>query len=166
MTAGPPDFRPPLEVGIHGIARPREWDVVQHVPANEFTGDTLQFVLLPDGTAVIEAHEPPGSYDGGFEPFAAAVRGAVEPPFRVRVVRRGSGFAVAARRIMVVQLSIAGAELEYTVSADGRELRIDDWPALRGAEELERIAGGRFEEYVVRGSRLSGDSWEIEVAAL
>ena len=166
MTAGPPDFRPPLEVGIHGIPRPREWDVVQHVTAGDFSGSDLQFVVMDDGAAAIEFDEPAGSYAGGWETFAAAVRGGVEPPFRVRVVRRGNGFAVAARAIAVARLQIEGDELEYTVSNGGRELRVDDWPALRGTDELERSAGGRFRDYVGRGTRLAGDSWEVEVAPL
>jgi hypothetical protein len=167
VSSNPPDFRPPLEVGIHGVPRPREWDAVQTVDGpGAFDGDSLQFVILPDGAAVIEADEPPGSYAGGWETFAAALAGTVDRPFRARAVRAGRGFVVGARRIAVEQLSIEGEELEYTVSAGGRELRIDDWPALRGAEELERIAGDRFSEYVLRGRRLAGASWEIELAPL
>ena len=42
---GPPGW---LDVGIHGVPRPREWDAVLTVEA-EVDGDRAVFVALPEG---------------------------------------------------------------------------------------------------------------------
>jgi hypothetical protein len=162
----PPDLRPPLPVGIHGIPRAREWDAVQSGVSTPFTGDELEFVVRPDGTPLIERDEPPGSYEGGWEPLAAPILAELAPPFRVRAVRRNGGYVVAARQIQAAPLMIAGDTLTFTVSEAGEELRVDDWPAVRGADELKRLVGDRFAEYVVSGRRLADGLWEVEVSPL
>ncbi len=166
MSPQPPDLRPPLEVGIHGVHRHREWDAVQAVRASGFKGDDVQFVVLPDGSSVIEWDEPPGSFTDGEEPFAAAVRKELRPPFRVRVVRAAAGFVAGGRRITVVELPIEGEELTLRVAGQERELRVNGWPAVAGAAELEQLVSGRFADYFVYGNHLSEAFWEIEVTPL
>ncbi len=41
------------EVGIHGVHRPRKWDVVATARV-EMPGDKVHFVVLPDGTVVVD----------------------------------------------------------------------------------------------------------------
>jgi len=166
MNPEPPDLRPPLEVGIHGVHRHRQWDSVQAAGESEFSGHDLQFVVLPDGMTVIEWDEPPGSYSGGEEPFAAAVRRDLEPPFRVRAVRQKGGFLSGGRRITVLELAIEGDELTFRVAGAERELRVNGWPSIAGMELLERALGDRFRDYFVFGRRLSDRFWEIEVSPL
>ena len=162
----PLDLRPPLEVGIHGVHRHRDWDTVQTVAENRFRGNDLQFVVLPDGTPVIESDEPPGTYAEGWEGFADAIRRELEPPFRARAVRRERGFVVGARSIDVAELRIEGDELTLRASAAERELRVDGWPAVAGTDDVERAVASRFPDYFVFARRLSGTFWEIELTPL
>ncbi len=159
--------RPPWDkVGIHGIHRQREWDTVQAVPRSEFRGNELVFVVLADGTPVIERAEPSGSYEDGWGAFADAALRELEPPFRVQAVRTSAGWAVAGKRIETAELAIEGEELTFTRSGGVRSLEIDGHPSFAGYDALERLAGGRFDEYVVQGRRLAGSVWEVQVAAL
>jgi hypothetical protein len=166
MGPEPLDLRPPLEVGIHGLHRHREWDTVQTLAADEATGEDVQFVVLPDGEAVLEWDAPPGSFSGPLEPLADGVRRGLAPPFRVRAVRRAHGWVAGGRQIVVVELPIAGGELTFRVSGTERELRVDGWPAVGGAEALERAVETRFRSYFVFGRHLSRSFWEIEVSPL
>ena len=84
-------------VGVHGVARPRVWDVVASTEA-ELPGEQVHFVALPDGTLVVEEDVP----DGSLVPLAEAVEPSLTPPYRAEGVRRdGSLWAVGAKRIEV-----------------------------------------------------------------
>src|SRR3954462_8256569 len=89
---GPVDTGPRWgEVGIHGVARPREWDAVVTTQAG-LEGDHAAFVALPDGTLVIED----GPDDAA--PLAEAVERSLQPPYRAEAVHRGDGaWSVGAR---------------------------------------------------------------------
>ncbi len=98
----PHDARPRWgEVGIHGIHRQREWDVVASVEADGIPGGEVHFCALPDGTLVVDEDVP----DGALIPLAEAVEGSLQPPYRAEAVRRGERiWAVAARTIEVREL--------------------------------------------------------------
>ena len=52
-----PEREPPApwrEVGVHGMQRPREWDATQTVEAPGIEGDAATFVVLPDGSVLVE----------------------------------------------------------------------------------------------------------------
>jgi hypothetical protein len=52
------------EPGIHGVPRPRRFDVVTTAQADGIEGDRVRFVTLPDGRAVVaeeDAHQPEGA---------------------------------------------------------------------------------------------------------
>ncbi|MDQ3065724.1 MAG: hypothetical protein M3R12_01035 [Actinomycetota bacterium] len=84
-------------VGIHGVARSRQWETVTTVDA-ELPGDAVNFVALPDGTLVVEEDVP----DGALVPLAEAVEAAINPPYRAEGVRRDErAWAVGAKRIRV-----------------------------------------------------------------
>src|SRR5213593_4591415 len=106
------------ETGIHGVARPREWDAVATVEAPELAGDSLEFVCLPDGTLLLD-EEVDADAAG---PLADALEQAVRPPYRAQAVRRaGPTWAVAARSIEVVELPerLDGGEIVVASGADG-----------------------------------------------
>lgn len=85
------------EVGIHGVQRPRRWDVVATARV-EMPGDEVHFVVLPDGTLVVDEDVP----DGSLTPLADAIEVTLNPPYRAEAVRREDGvWAVAASRIRV-----------------------------------------------------------------
>ena len=98
----PHDARPRWgEVGIHGIHRQREWDVVATVETDGIPGGEVHFWALPDGTLVVEEDVP----DGALVPLADAIEAGLQPPYRAQGVRRSEAvWAVAARAIEVRSL--------------------------------------------------------------
>ena len=155
LTPGPRDPRPEWqETGIHGIARAREWDVTATAEAPGLDGDSARFVVLPDGTLLVE--EGP---DASLEPLAAAVEETLQPPYRARAARQSETlWAVQARRIQVVAIR-DGPEGE-TIELTPDSLLVDGERAFGSIPELEQLGD------VVRAERLDGDLWEVHVAAL
>lgn len=159
----PVDTRPPFEAGIHGLARPREWDAVVAVDAG-LAGDSARFVALPDGTLVVE--DGPGDV----QQLADALEAQLAPPYRAEAVRRDDRqWAVAASTIEVVELGedLGGDEIELAVQGDHRTLLVDDQKVFGSAPTLEALARSRHgDAFVVRGVRLDGQLWEVKTAAL
>lgn len=145
------------EAGIHGVPRPRQWDAVVTATI-DLDGERAAFVVLPDGTLVIE--------DGpdDLQPLADAVETELDPPYRAEAVRRGDDvWAVAARRIQVASFEHDGERLELTVRDGERTLLVDGEPGFGSARELEELAPG---DAVVRATRIDGQDWEIQVHRL
>ena len=152
------------EVGIHGVARQREWDTVAAVEAADIEGDSVAFDVLPDRTVLVE--EEVG--DAELAPLADAVERDLEPPYRARAIRRGAHlWAVAARSIEVVRLPDRNADaIELSKRGDERSLTIDGAREFGSVPELEALASQRHEDYVVRAERLDGDWWEVRIDPL
>jgi hypothetical protein len=161
--------RPPAwqEVGIHGVPRPREWDTVVTADAPQLGVGELDFVVLPDGTLVVDDSldlEP-----GGLDPLAAALETELHPPYRAHAVwRGGSRWGVAARRIEVAELpeDTRGDELLLSAADGQKSLTVDGEPSFGSSRVLERLGASRGPSYVVRADRLAGRMWEVEVTAL
>jgi hypothetical protein len=157
LSLGEETPRPPWDtVGVHGLARPRRWDVVVAAEAPDLAGTHAAFVSLPSGDLVVE--EGPDD----LEPLADAVERELAPPYRADAVRRDERlWAVAARSIELVELpGVSGEELELTLRGGERTLLVDGEPAFGSMPALERP------EHVVRARRVDGDTWEVEIAAL
>lgn len=156
----PPEGRPfPWqEVGIHGVHRPREWDVVVTAETPRVQGDEASFVALPDGELVVEA-------EGDVSQLADAVEQSLPPPYRAAAVRqRGIQWGVAAKRIEVAEVPDApGDELELAVAGEDRTMRVDGEPAFGSAPALEALARG---DCVIRASRIDGDLFDVRVDPL
>jgi hypothetical protein len=151
------------EVGIHGVARPRRWDVVESAEAPGLNGDRLHFVTLPDGDLVVDEDEP----DDTLAPLADAVEQTIEPPYRAEAVRRGGdAWAVAARRIAVAEIDASGESIELVSAEGGHTLTVDGAREFGSVPELERIGSRLGESYVVRAQRLDDRLWEIEASPL
>jgi len=155
LTPDPPDPRPAWqETGIHGIPRAREWDVTATADAPELEGDAARFVVLPDGTLLVEE-----GGDASLEPLAAAVEESLTPPYRARAARQSETlWAVQARRIRVVEIP-DGPEGE-TIELAPDTLLVDGERAFGTIPQLEELGD------VVRAERLDGDLWEVQVADL
>jgi hypothetical protein len=152
------------EAGIHGIARPREWDVTLTADAPDITGDVVRFVALPDRTLLVE--EGP---DDSLAPLAAAVEQELRPPYRARGARQGpSLWAVQASAIEVVELrdSPDGDAIDLTHTADGTTMVVDDARIFGSLPALEERGAREGTEYTVHAERLDGDLWEVRAAAL
>jgi hypothetical protein len=166
LTAPAPlDPRPAWqETGIHGVHRPREWDVTVTTDAPGVEGDAVRFVVLPDGTLLVE--EGP---DGSLEPLAAAVEQALHAPYRARAARQGESlWAVQARRIEVLELPGApeGDAIDLTHTADGTTVAVDDARIFGSLPALEQRGAREGREYTVHAERLDGDLWEIRASSL
>jgi hypothetical protein len=161
----PTDTRPPtLDVGMHGLQRPRTWDVTVTTEAHGLDGDEATFVALPDGTLLVE-HGP----DQSLEPLAAAVEQELRPPYRARAVRQSDTmWAVQARRIEVLEIpdGPGGDSIEVTHTRDGTTFSIDDARSFGSLPALEERGAREGSEYTVRADRLDGDLWEVRAAAL
>ena len=84
-------------VGIHGVSRPRVWDLVTSAEA-DLPGEAVHFASLPDGTLVVEEDVP----DGSLASLAEAIEVTLQPPYRAEAVRKSdSVWGVAANRIQV-----------------------------------------------------------------
>ena len=149
--------------GLHGVQRPRRWDMVGSVEAPGLTGGEVHFVALPDGDLIVDEDEP----EGALSPLADAVEETLQPPYRTEAVRReGDVWAVAARRIEVAELEASGEELELVVNEDERVLRVDGERSFGNIAEIEERGSRLGDSYVVRARRLDGRFWEVEAGAL
>ena len=161
----PPDPRPAWqEPGIHGVHRAREGHATVTADAPELSGDAARFVVLPDGTVLVE--EGP---DESLEPLAAAVEQALQPPYRARAARQSASlWAVQARRIEVLAIPDGpdGDAIELTRTADGTTLAVDEARAFGSIPALEERGEREGDDFVVRAERLDGDLWEVRAAAL
>ncbi len=153
------------EVGIHGVHRPRRWDVVVSTEAPDVPGDRHSFTVLPDGSLLLDDDLP----DAAADALAEALEATLAPPYRAEAVRQEDDvWAVAAKEIEVVELGddVAGDEIELVARGEERTLRVDGMPAFGSVPALERLGAARFDDYVVRATRLDGDFWAVSVAPL
>ncbi len=151
------------EVGIHGIARPRQWDAVAVAEAPGVEGDKVDFVALADGSLVVEEQQG----DASLDPLASAVERRLAPPYRAVGARQTADlWAVSARRIRTATFGAEGDRLDLTQTADGKTFRVDGMQSFGTVRELEQLGEAVGETYSVQAERLDADLWEIRVAAL
>ena len=152
------------EVGIHGMQRGREWDATQTVEAPGIEGDAATFVVLPDGSVLVEE----GS-DSSLQLLADAIEHELQPPYRARAARqRGDLWAVQARRIEVLSLpdASAGDAIDLTRTQDDRVLSVDGERIFGSLPALEKRGEREGRDYAVHAERLDGDLWEVRASAL
>jgi hypothetical protein len=153
MALGEESVRPSWDAsGIHGLHRPRQWDVVLTIEAPEIAGERATFVVLPNGDLVVE--EGPDN----LQPLADAVERELAPAFRVEAVKRNGGlWAVGARSVQIVALpGVEGDEIELASHSDTRTLLVDGRTTFGSVPALERPG------HVVRARRVDGELWEVE----
>jgi hypothetical protein len=161
----PVDPRPAwLETGIHGMQRPRDWEVTVAVDAPDVAGDAVRFVTLPDGSVLVE-----DGPDTDLDPLASAVEQQLRPPYRARAARQNETlWAVQARRIEVLRIPDGpeGDEIELTHTADGTTYALDDAQQFGSVPALEERGAREGAEYTIHAERLDADLWEIRATAL
>lgn len=162
----PVDVGPPAPgvPGYHGVQRPRRWDAVVMAEAPELEGDEVAFVVLPDGSVIIDDELP----EPAIEPLAEELDNVLEAPYRVEAVRRhGQIWAAAARRIEVLEIpGVDGEEPMLTMQDGTKTLAIDGRPEFGTVPELERLASERYDSYVAEAKRLDGDLFEVRISPL
>lgn len=158
------DVAPWHQSGVHGVARPREFDAVTTVDVEGVPGDDLAFVALDEGTLLLES-----DHEVDLDPFADALAASVEPPYRAIGIRKGERtWALAAKSIQVAQIDdeIGGDTVELAVQADGdRTVLVDGAETFGALPTFEALAGG-LPSYVIRADRIDGDLWEVKVIPL
>jgi hypothetical protein len=161
IDTGPPA---PGVPGYHGVQRPRRWDAVVMAEAPDLPGHEAAFVVLADGSVIIDAELP----EPAIEPLANELDAVVEAPYRVEAVRRhGDVWAAAARRIEVLEIpGVDGEELMLTMQDGTKTLVVDGLPEFGTVSELERLASERFDSYAAEAKRLDGDLFEVRVSPL
>jgi hypothetical protein len=150
------------QVGIHGIARPRQWDFLVTAEAPDLRGDQVELVALPDGTLLVAE----GSEEG-LDPLAAVVEQRLPPPYRALAVKQVADlWAVSARGIQVARFESQGERLELTKTAEGRSLVVDGMPSFGTVPVLEELGDAAGDSYAIHAERLDADLWEVKVSAL
>ena len=152
------------KVGVHGNARPRSWDAVVTVEAEGISGDEVDFVVLEDGTLVVEREEG----DAELAPLADAVEAEVSRPYRAQAVRKGEAlWAVAARRIELARFEGDGEEIQLSVHDGERTLAIDGVRQFGSIPELEELAErAGYRSFVANASRVDTGVWEVQISPL
>jgi len=166
FLAQPPglDGEPGLGIpGISGVPRGRTWDVVASGHAPDLVGETVVFVVLLDGTVVVEDDQP----DGALIPLADAVEQALRPPYRAAAIRHeGDVWAVVAERVEIVELAgLEGDAIDLTVVDGERTLAIDDERTIRPLPALDALVERRG-DVSAHGERLDGDLFAVDVFSL
>lgn len=157
------DVAPWNQAGVHGVPRPREFDVVVSVDVEDVRGDQLAFVALEDGTLLLESDE-----DIDLDPFADALEGMMEPPYRAIGIRKGERtWALAANAITVATIAdeVDGDTIELAVQDGERTLIVDGVETFGSLPEFEQLAGND-DAYVLRAARLDENLWEVKVVPL
>ena len=150
-------------VGIHGIPREREWDAVASAEAPGLPGDDVEFVVLPDGSLVVDEDVP----DGTLAPLADAL--SLPAPYHAFGLRQDADvWSVAAKRVQVVEVPehVEGDDVQLVVTDETRTLVVDDMPSSASIPSLEAFAAEQFGSFVLRASRLDDLLWEVTVIPL
>lgn len=157
------DVAPWHQAGVHGLARPRQWDAVVTAEA-DLPGDAVHFVTLEDRTVVVDEDVP----DDQLAPLADAVETQLDPPYRAQATRRHDRlWAVGASKITVVSIDeeIGGDAVELAAS-EGEVTTLVDGAQVFGAVPALEALGAGMPSFVVRADRIDGDLWEVVVLPL
>jgi hypothetical protein len=152
-------------LAAHGVPRAREWDAIATAEAPDLPGDELDFVVAEDGTLFVDLDLP----EDALTPVADALEASISPPYRA-VARRREGDVWSATAIAVdvvsVPQEIPGDEIVIAVHGEQETLLIDGEEYHGEIPALESFGQQRSESFVLTGSRLDNELWEVTVNAL
>jgi hypothetical protein len=149
----------------HGVPRAREWDAIATAQAPDLPGDMIEFVVLEDGTLVVDLDLP----GDALKPLADALEATINPPYRAVARRReGDVWSATAMRVDVVAVpqDLPGDEVVIAVHAGEVRIVIDGEEFDGEIPALESFGRERFESFVLTASRLDEQLWEVTVNAL
>jgi hypothetical protein len=158
------DGQPGLGIaGVHGEPRPRLWDAVASAAAPDLPGDSVAFVVLEDGTVVVEEDIP----DGALIPLADALERTVEPPYRGAAIRHHREvWAAVAEKTAIVELRLDESNaVDLTVVGGERELTVDGERTIRPIPALD-VLTEEHGDVVLHAERVDGDIWTVDVFPL
>jgi hypothetical protein len=149
----------------HGVPRAREWDAIATAEAPELPGDTIDFVVLEDGTLFVDLDLP----EDALTPIAEALESSIDPPYRALARRREADvWSATAMRVDIVAVpqEIPGDEVVIAAHEGEAKLLIDDEEYEGEIPALETFGQERFESFVLTASRLDLQLWEVTVNPL
>jgi hypothetical protein len=163
LRPGPPGGPWEGLVAIHGVPRARTWDAVASAHAPDLTGDGVAFVVLDDGTVVVEDDV----LDGALIPIADAIEERIQPPYRAAAIRHeGAVWSAVAEKVAVVELpGIEEDELELTVVDGERTLTIGGERTIRPLHALDALVE-QHGDVVVHAERVDDDLFAADVFPL
>lgn len=166
FLAKPPGMDGELGLGIPaftGVPRARTWEIVASAHGPDLTGETVTFVVLPDGTVVVDDDVP----DESALPLAEAVETTLSPPYRAAAVRNeGDVWSVVAEPVVIVELpQVDGEIVELSIVAGVRELTIDGERTIRQLPALDVLAE-EHDDVSLRAERVDGHLFAVEVFPL
>jgi hypothetical protein len=149
--------------GIHGVPRARLWDAIASADAPDLPGDAVTFVVLGDGTVVVEDDVP----DGALIPLADALERTVAPPYRAAAIRHDREvWAAVAEKTATVELRLDEADVvELTVVGGERELKVDGERTIRSLPVLDALAE-QHGDVALHAERVDADVWAVDVFPL
>lgn len=170
-----------VEAGVSGLARSRDWDLVEILAVPELEHDALEeltFGALADGTIV--AVTPAGTDPILVERLARRLGDALDGPFEAVAVRRTRlEWSIAARMLRIEEVvlpPLAAEELVVAVGPGGEPAVLADGEepdAASSGQELDAavarlraIGAERYDSFVVRARRLGPDRWAVSVDPL
>jgi hypothetical protein len=166
FLAQPPglDGEPGIGIpGVSGVPRGRTWDAFATAHSSDLTGETVTFVVLADGTVVVNEDVP----DGSLVPLADAIEATLAPPYRAAAVRgEGDVWSGVAESIAVAELpGFEGDVVELTVVAGVRELTVDGVPATGPLPGLDALAE-QHNDVSLHAERLDDSLFAVDVFPL
>ena len=166
LLAAPPGLESEPVLGIEGISgdpRPRVWDAIAAASAPDLRGDAVMFVVLEDGTVVVED----AITDGALIPLADALERTVTPPYRAAAIRHDRDvWSAVAEKTAIVELYLEEADVvDLTVVGGERELTVDGERMIRTLPALDELAE-EHGDVTLHAERVDGDTWTVDVFPL
>jgi hypothetical protein len=149
--------------GVHGVPRARTWDAVASARAPALVAETIAFVVLPDGTVVVEDEVP----DDSLAPLADAVEKTVSPPYRAAAIRSGNDvWSVVAEKVAIVEIPwFEGDVVDLSVVDGIRTLTVDGETTIRPVPPLDVLVETHG-DVVVHAERVDHDFFAVDLFPL
>lgn len=166
FLAQPPglDGDPGLGIaGVSGVARGRTWDAVSSAHCPDLTGEAVAFVVLGDGTILVDEDLP----DDSLAPLADAIEEALPAPYRAAAVRSsGDIWSVVAERVEIVEIpALEGDLVDLNVVVGERELTVDAKHTIRPVPALDALVES-YGDVALHAERVDGDLFAVDVFPL
>jgi hypothetical protein len=149
--------------GVHGVPRARTWDAVATALSRDLTGETVTFVVLPDGTIVVDEDLP----DDSLAPLAEALEETIAPPYRAAAIRRHEDvWTAVAEEVAIAEIpGLEGDTVELTVVDGERSLHIDGERTIRPLPALDALTA-TYDDVALRAERVDEDVFAVDVFPL
>jgi hypothetical protein len=167
-----------VEAGVSGLARRRDWDVVEVVEVAELVDrdlEEIRFGVLADGTLVVSSAEVDEQVLSG---LADRLAPSVRPPYEAFAARHTRlEWSLAARELRTEEIELPGLRADEVVVAlgpegtlellvDGEEPRDRSEELAAAADRLEQLGRSRHRTFVVRARRAVGERFALSVDPL